>query len=51
MTNQALEHPRPGAGFGDDLAAVLQSLRHLYDQGVLSEAEYQAKKEAIIARY
>lgn len=41
--------PAPAAGFNDDMVAKLTSLKGLLDAGVLTEAEFDAQKQKILA--
>ena len=42
--------PQTASGGMDDVLAQLKSLGDLKDQGVLSEAEFEAQKQRILAR-
>ncbi len=42
--------PAPAAGGMDDVLAQLTSLGELKDRGVLTEAEFEAQKQRILAR-
>lgn len=41
--------PAPAPGFSDDMVAQLTSLKGLLDAGVLTEAEFDAQKQKILA--
>ena len=47
--SQATQAPPPAAPDGDDTIAQLQQLGQLHEQGVLTNAEFEAQKAKILA--